>query len=260
MSAYDVCARTYDLEYGKLTDDLDLYADLARETGGPALELAVGTGRVALAVARAGAPVVGVDSSPAMLAKLRAKLAKEPGLDVTPVEGDMRTADVTDRGPFGLVYCPARAFLHLLTVEDQLAALGNARRHLREDGLLAGNFFWPDVHLLARRAGRGEPFVAAHEFTDPDTERRCVVYESSRVDLRSHLIRASFRVEEMAADGEVVRTELRDLILTWIWPRELEHLLFRAGFELRNLWGDFRRTPFPEGGSELVFTARARRE
>jgi SAM-dependent methyltransferase len=258
MSDYDVFARTYDREFGKLTDDLGFYTDLAGETGGPALEMAVGTGRVALAVARAGTPVVGVDASPAMLAKLREKLEAEPDLPVTAVRGDMRTADVTDRGPFGLVYCPARAFLHLLTVEDQLAAVRNARRHLREDGLFAGNVFWPRVDLLSRRSGSGEGFVAYGEFEDPDSGRRAITYESSRVDLRRHLIRATFRAEELTDTGEIARTELRDVVLTWIWPRELEHLLWRAGFELAALYGDFERTPFEEGGGELVWIARRR--
>ena len=65
-----------------------------------------------------------------------------------------------------------------------------------------------------------------------------------------------FRTEEVDADGVVKRTAIRELVLTWIWPRELAHLLARAGLELVDLFGDFDGTPFAEGGDELVWIAR----
>jgi SAM-dependent methyltransferase len=254
MSEFELFARTYDLEFGTLTEDIPFWLELAKETGGPALEFAVGTGRVAIPIARAGIPTVGIDVSPGMLGHLHAKLAREPGLPLAAVEGDMRTVDVRDRGPFGLVYSPGRALQGMLTLEDQLAAFGNARRHLRSGGLFAGSLFFPDVKYLAM--GR-RPWTPADGFTDPETGRRSLVSESTIYDLRAQRLLARFRVEEFGEDGEVVRTELRELALSWIWPRELDHLLVRAGFTPKRLYGDFRRTPFAEGGTEIVFVARA---
>lgn len=255
---YERFARTYDLEYGRLTEDITFYVDRAKETGGPALELAVGTGRVAIAIAREGIPVTGIDVTPAMLDVLRGKLAAEPGLDVHAVEGDMRDVDVTDRGPFGLVYVPARAFNHMLTVEDQLAALANARRHLRPDGLFAGNTFFPRVDSLARRQVRADGWDWPDEHRDPDTGHRVLVSELSRTNPREQRIEVLMRAEHMAESGEIVKTEMRELTLTYYWPRELEHLLRRAGFELTHLYGDFAGTPFADGGDELVWVAGPR--
>jgi SAM-dependent methyltransferase len=253
---YAPFARTYDLEYGTFRDDVAHYVDLALRTGGPVLELAVGTGRVALAVAREGIPVVGIDACPEMLAVLRRKLGAEPELPVRAVEADMRSFDVSDRGPFALALCPARAFLHLLTVEDQLGCLASVRRHLRDGGLFAGNLFHPDVGLISRGLGGEGAGHAEEEFIDPDSGRRVIVSCRSWYDPPRQHIRTRFRAEEVSAEGEIVETRIRELTLCWIGPRELEHLLARAGFELVSLAGDFAGTPFPEAAEELVWVAR----
>jgi SAM-dependent methyltransferase len=254
---YDAFARTYDVEYGKFFDDIPFYVNLAKETGGPALEIAIGTGRVAIPIAREGVSVVGVDSSPAMLERLRRKLEAEPGLAVTAIEGDMRDFDARDHGPFALAYCPARGFLHMLTVEDQLRALENVRSHLAEGGRFTGNIFFPSVSILARGEGPSPAWTIENEYVDPDSGRRVIVSMLNRADTRSQRIHVINRVEQLSEAGEVVRTDVREIVLTYLWPRELEHLLARAGFELEALYGDYRGTPFADGGGELVWVARA---
>ena len=254
MSEYELFARTYDLEFGTLSEDIPFWVELAKEAGGPALELAAGTGRVAIKVARAGVPVTALDLSPGMLAHLRRKFAAEPEPAPLDRRGRHARRRPTARGPFGLVYVPARAFQALLTIEDQLAAMRNAKRHLSPGGLFAGDLFFPDVALLAQKP---RPWAPGGEFVDPATGRRCLVSESTVYDLKAQTLVARFRVEEIGADGTVLRTEIRDLSLAWIWPRELEHLLARAGFTLERLYGDFRKTPFAEGGGEMIFVARA---
>ena len=114
MSRYDVFAPIYDEWAGVMTEDVPFYVDLAREADGPVVELAVGTGRVALEVARAtGRRVLGVDSSPAMLAEARAR-AGEAGVDLELREQDMRDFELDE--PAALIYCPFRALLHLRTL------------------------------------------------------------------------------------------------------------------------------------------------
>ena len=255
---YAAYARTYDSEYGRLTEDIPFYVSLAKETGGPALEIAIGTGRVAIPIAREGIPVFGIDLTPEMLQVLEAKLSAEPGLPVTAIEADMREFDLTEHGPFGLIYCPGRVFLHMLEVKDQLAALANFRRHLADDGLFSGNIFFPRVDIIDKRQNRVRAWEWSHEYEDPDTGERTVVTEMTRVDSRTQRIVVLNRCESLDDTGRVTRTEMRDLVLTWIWPRELEHLLRRAGFELVHLYGDFERTPFSEGGDEMVWLARRR--
>jgi SAM-dependent methyltransferase len=255
-SEYDVYAKTYDLEYGLLSDDLPFYLDLAKRSGGPALELAVGTGRVALHLARAGIPVLGVDGSPAMLEVLAEKLAAEPELPLAFALGDMRDFDATEHGPFPLIYVPGRAFLHLLTIEDQFKGLANVARHLADDGIFAGNFFFPSVELLHRRQNLPPPKMPNGEFTDPETGLRVRAYEIPKADTYRQRVDVINRLEYENADGEVVKIRNRDLTLTYIWPRELEHLFARAGFTITELYQDFKMTPFGPGGGELVWVAK----
>jgi ubiquinone/menaquinone biosynthesis C-methylase UbiE len=140
-------ARRYDAEEApRDCGDVAFYLGLARQAaaaGQPVLELAVGTGRVAVEVARAGIEVSGLDLSPAMLSVARRKAAGLSNLSL--VEGDMADFELGRR--FGLVYIPFRSFLLLTSVEQQRACLACVRRHLEPGGRFALNFFNPDLPL-----------------------------------------------------------------------------------------------------------------
>ena len=135
MNEYDAYAATYDVQYGEFTEDIPFYVEEASRAEPPVLELACGTGRVLIPVAQAGVRVVGLDASPAMVQACRhkvAELAEGVRARITLVDADMRDFAFDER--FGLVYCPFRAFLHLMTTEDQIAALRNIHAHLRDGG------------------------------------------------------------------------------------------------------------------------------
>jgi ubiquinone/menaquinone biosynthesis C-methylase UbiE len=143
-----VIAAAYDDESPGLPGDVDFYVGLAREAaaaGHAVLELASGTGRVAIPIARKGISIVGLDRSPAMLQHARQK--GEGLANLRLIEGDMRDFHLDER--FGLVFIPYRSFLHLLTVEDQKACLACIREHLVEGGRFALNFFNPNVVMIA---------------------------------------------------------------------------------------------------------------
>ena len=134
MSAYDQIARIYDPWSVSVTEDVGFYVDLAKEAGS-VVELGVGTGRIAVPTAAAGVPVIGVDSSRGMLevcaeAAAAAGVAKLVDLRL----GDLADPPVPERVP--LVTCPFRAYLHLHTDEERLAALAAAHRLLVPGGTL----------------------------------------------------------------------------------------------------------------------------
>ena len=117
MSAYDGFAPIYDAWSADMTEDVDFYAELAAEADGPVVELAVGTGRVAIPITeRTGKRVIGIDSSPAMLAVARERAAAA-GVDLELREEDMRGLSLDE--PAALVYCPFRSLLHLPTWADR---------------------------------------------------------------------------------------------------------------------------------------------
>lgn len=242
-------ARNYDAEYAVIRDpsgDRAFYADLARETSGPVLELACGTGRVLLPIARTGLPCVGLDLAPAMLDVLRAK-HPPPNLDL--VQASMTDYDLGARR-FRLIYAAFRGFQHLLTVEDQLAALACARCHLAPGGLFAFDVFAPDPARIAITETPEHEDVRAAE---GDEEVRRFATISS--DVAAQILRIRFRHERWRA-GAKVSDEATEIQMRWFWRYEIEHLLARAGFTLQALYGGFDRRPY-DGKGEIIAVARA---
>ena len=240
-------ARNYDALYGVMrgsSSDAAFYRELARESGGPVLELGCGTGRVLLPIAALGIPCVGVDPSPAMLAVLR---AKSPPPTVELVEGRMQTFDLGGRR-FPLVTAPFRVFQHLLDVDAQLAALANVRRHLAPGGAFALDVFDPKLAVLAAPDDDKEQVDATFVRDGVEIRRLARV----RRDLGRQILEVTFRFEPAPADGGG-NTTVR---LRWFYRHEIEHLLGRAGFTDLTIYGGFDRRPWaPE--RETVIVARA---
>jgi ubiquinone/menaquinone biosynthesis C-methylase UbiE len=239
-----VLARNYDALYGVMrgpSGDAAFYRGLAEESGGPVLELGCGTGRVLLPIAALGIPCVGVDASPAMLAALR---AKNPPPNLALVEGRMETFDLGARR-FRLVTAPFRAFLHLLDMPSQLAALANIRRHLEPGGTFAFDIFDPKLAWISA-PGENERLDATFTIDGVETRR----FAKVRTNLATQIMDVTFRFEPAQTDGN---TTVR---LRWFYRYEMEHLLARAGFTDVTLYGGYDRRPWrPEG--ETVIVARA---
>ena len=261
MPEYDAHADSYDALYTDYEEDIPFYVEEARRAGSPALELACGTGRVAIPVAEAGIELVGIDSSPTMLEQFRARLpllAAEVRDRITLHQADMRDYNLGAER-FTLITCPFRAFLHLLTIEDQLAALHNAHRHLRPGGRLALNFFNPSVTVIARSlTSHWSALHPIQEYTHPVSGNTVIVHLTSQHDVVEQIIR-DFRIEdELDGDGRVLQRTYKTLTVRWIYRYEFEHLLARCGFEVEALYGDFDRRPFAQDLDELIWIARKR--
>jgi len=155
--SYKILARHYDAGYAanQYIADIPFYIELAKKSGGPVLEIACGTGRVLVPIAREGIAIEGVDNSESMLAVLRANLARETREireRVTIHEGDMR--NFRQEKKFPLVIIPFRPMQHMYTVRDQVAALTTAAFHMREDGRLAFDVFFPNFEMLSANIGK----------------------------------------------------------------------------------------------------------
>jgi ubiquinone/menaquinone biosynthesis C-methylase UbiE len=248
VEAYDAF---YHGDVPAIAGDVVFYEALARDGGGTALELACGTGRVALPLAAAGIEVTGVDMAGAMLAIARRKAAAAPGGDrLTLVQGDMTALDLRRR--FGLVFVPFRSFQLLLTVERQRAALQVMRRHLLPGGRIALHLFDPRLELLLGDGGAGPMLTGTH----PETRRR---YASevlrSDIDLVAQVRFDLWRYTERGRDGAVLAEATRQMALRWTWRWELRHLLDACGFSVEAEYSDFAGSP-PEYGREIIVVAR----
>lgn len=226
MTWDEAYAERYDEWSAHMTEDIPFYVDLARESDGPLVELAVGNGRVAIPVARAtGQRVIGIDRSPLMLEQAR-DAAAAAGVELDLREGDMR--DVMLDEPAALIYCPARALLHLPTWADRRRTFERVAAALRPGGRFAWNAFAFD-HRFA---------------TDADGVRR-----NEPVPHTTHYAVSDNRIDIVMDNG--ARSSL-----WWATKNEWLGLLDVAGLELEALFGGFAREPFTDESREYVFIAR----
>lgn len=244
-----VTARYYDEAYARLRDasgDTDFYLGLARESGGPVLELGCGTGRTLLPIARAGISCTGLDRSAHMLAALR---AKAPPANLRLVQASIRSFDLGS-ARFALVTAPFRVFQHLATLQDQLACLATVRRHLAPGGTFAFDCFRP---RLSRLAALVEPEAEDARWPEGNDE----IVRSASVT-RSHAtqtMEVTLHYDRLRS-GEHVARETTRFAMRYFFRYELEHLLQRAGFTRLRLFGDFAGAEFGEESPEMVWLAR----
>jgi len=208
---------------------------------------------VAIPIVRAGVPVVGLDHSAEILAIAHEKTGSL-ALNIQLHQADMRHFDL--RRQFGLVYCPARAFLHLSDLEDHIACLRAVHRHLWSGGRFALNFFVPSIPVIASRLSATPYWEFKKEFVDPRTGHPFAVSHALLDGPFRQRVTAHHRYEEVDERERVICTEHKTSTLCWIWPREFMHLLARCGFEVEALYGDCDHTPFGPHSEEQVWVAR----
>ncbi len=233
MPSYDAFAPIYDEWAAHMTDDVGFYVELACEAGGPLVELAVGTGRVAIPVALAtGRPVIGLDSSPVMLAVARERAAAA-GVDLDLREGDMRELQLDE--PAALVYCPFRSLLHLAGWREKRTVFERVAASLAPGGRFAWNAFVFDPHVAAAADGLAARHGELWEYVEQTP--------------------AEARIDVTAFVGQP-GAEARTVSLWWATRSEWEGLVDVAGLEIEALYGWFDRRPFDARSEEFVFVAR----
>ena len=231
MSSYDAIAALYDPWSRSVTEDVDFYVAQARKAGGPVVELGVGTGRIAVPVAKAGVRVIGIDDSESMLALCRSRAEGAGVSDLVELRlGDLRRPPVLERVP--LVTCRFRALLHLASDEERLDALRATYRLLIPHGRFVFDVFAPSMEDVEETNGRW-------------LEREPGIWERADWDLKQ-------RVLTLAVRGETGETAMR---LSWRSPEEWRALLGRAGFEVEAMYGWFDLRPY-DGGEDTVWIAR----
>lgn len=230
-SPYDAIARLYDPWSASVVEDVGFYVEEAVASGGPVVELACGTGRIAVPIAKAGIHVIGVDGSAGMLEVAREYAAAE-GVELDLRLGDMRRPPVEERVP--LVLIPFRSLLHMTSDGERLRALRAARDLLLPGGRLVFDVFAPSPDDVEDTNGRW-------------LERERGIFERADWDQNERTLTLSVRRGDEAST----------MLLAWLSPAEWRLLLDRAGFDLEAQWGWFDRRPYT-GGEDVVFAARRR--
>lgn len=206
-------------------DEAAAVAFLAQQAhGGPALELAIGTGRIALPLAAQGLRVDGVDISPAMVAELQA----QPGGETMAVTlGDF--ADVPVEGSYSLIYIVWNTFFNLLTQEEQVRCFANVAGHLGQDGVFVIETYVPS--FLYRL--QNNQYV----------EAEAIEVDAVRLDVLRH-DPVTQVIEESHVTLGAGGMRFNPVVQRYAWPSELDLMAAMAGLRLRERWGSWNREPF----------------
>jgi len=248
-------AALYDYEYRRRRADVTFYRELAKQRGGPILDLGAGSGRVTIALARDGHEVVAVDRSPAMLARLRERVAALPaaaGARVEVVAGDLCTFTVKRKFP--LVIAAFNTLEHLYTRGEVGAMLARVAAHLAPGGAFAFDVQLPDLAWLLRDPTKR---WAKTRFTDPTTGRATFYSTNHDYDPVGQI--ALIRIYYDPVDGKGP-TKIVKLSQRKFFPAELEALVAHAGFRMVERYGDFAWQPLDgRAESQVLICERARR-
>jgi SAM-dependent methyltransferase len=243
QSGYDSLADLYDLEYTHVCD-VPFWLALAGREGGPVIEWGAGTGRISGPLSRAGFEVTAVELSEAMLER-----GKQRVPEAVWIPGDMRVAK--PGRTFRLAVCAFNSFLCLLTPEDALAFLGNAREHLQPGGLLG-----IEISAFSPEELAGLPELRhdlTRELPDGGVLER---FSVSRYDAATQLLTMRL-FYELYGEGGVLREKRAHELEIRVYTRgELELLLRLSGFEVESVYGGFDGEPFDSGSDHLIALAR----
>lgn len=239
-------ARLYDLDFVDDPGDVDLYRALAARTGGPILELAVGTGRIATPLARDGHAVTGVDIDPAMLDRARRR-SPAPRL----VEGDARTIRLADAGSYGLAFIALNSIMLVGDRRAQAEVVATLAAHLAPGGLAVVDVWLPDADDLARFDGR-----IVLEYPRRDAESGLIVTKvgSAVHDAASATVRLTTVYEEGEPGAPAVRW-LREDTLRLVSADELAAFAELAGLEVETVAGGYGLEPLGPGDDRAVLVA-----
>jgi SAM-dependent methyltransferase len=238
-------------QYGAFRQDLAFYRRIAEDHGGPVLEIGCGTGRITVELARAGARVIGVDRSSAMLQQARHRIEEaRVGDRVELIEADMRRLPqlgAVPPGAFAVAVAPFNTLMHAHTLEDQDLTLRGMF-----DALAPGGVFGCDVYVPRfgpQHVMRAEPTWRSVMGTEAD------LFLIQEHDPAQQLIATTYLIDQCDASGHVFRRRAR-LVQRYYHRFELERAVRAAGFEVLDVYGSFERAPVRDASDVIALLAR----
>ena len=240
-------ARFYDLIYHQMRDSVDneFYLREIRQTKGRVLEIGTGTGRFFINALKQGADIYGLDISPSMVSVLQKKLDKTQHNRIS----IQNIIDFKYDYKFDLIIAPFRVFMHLLEKEDQIKALNNVYKHLKQGGRFIFDAFVPDLNQLVNGIVNQTDFEGEYE---PGKRIKRTV--STKPDLINQVINIDFLLE-WDEDNEVKQEHWKTL-LRFFFRYELEHLIERSDFRKYKILGDFRGNELDQKSREFIIVCQ----
>jgi 2-polyprenyl-3-methyl-5-hydroxy-6-metoxy-1,4-benzoquinol methylase len=241
--------RTYDLVDAGYDEDRPVIEQWVRSLGGPLLDVACGTGRMAIPLAAQGYQVTGVDLVPEMIARARQKAAAQ-GVSVEWVVADARAFQLQRQ--FSFIYMVENAFQFFLTRVDQEALLARVREHMHPDGRFLLETRNPSPRNLyeARRPG-------LQQFTTPDGGQLVITDEQPVYDPITQIQHCASQYQWLHPGGQRMEKTLR-VALRYVFPQELEALLFYNGLRIDACYGSWQQEPLTATSREMIVVCQRR--
>ncbi len=252
MQEFDEIAPFYDVMYSDRHDDLMMYLDFVRQFGGPVLECGCGTGRILFSVAVTGIEIWGIDSSEKMLTAAQVKvqnLRPEIKQKIRLSQQDMRNFQIDHF--FKLCIVPFRAFLHMLTADDQNRALSQINRHLEKDGYLIIDIFAPSHELLAKQTTT----IRFDQKVNCETGKKFSLTDKVTYEHAKQLLHVERHYEEVG-DKDLANRKIMPFTLRSIFRYEMQALLEKNGFQIKEVFGHFDKRPYDYKSGEMIFVAQ----
>jgi SAM-dependent methyltransferase len=256
MNSYDAIAEIYDEDMGANNDgdDIGFFLDYARKSQGKVLELGCGTGRITLPLIKEGLEVVAIDISRRMLDVLERKMRN----DLSPSEMkrlslmQRNMIDFVSEERFSMILCPFCAFTYLVDPVDQLIFLNNMRGSLRDDGVFILDSFVPKYDILSQHSPI-ESFDYERALRDGTILRRRKIINQNLTDQINEVTRI---YEIYDASRNLLKTISMNDRIRYMFKNELELFLVNNGFEIINIFGDYRYAAYSYQAHKMVFVLR----
>jgi ubiquinone/menaquinone biosynthesis C-methylase UbiE len=250
---YDIFADFYDQLLDEYIQDTPLWIEYAQKCKSPVLELACGTGRALIPIAREGFEITGLDSNESMLKKAKEKIKKKPQEVQNRIElikSDMTNFQIKKK--FNLILIVFNSFQHLLTIQDQDNCLKSIHRHLTDNGRLIITVFYPD---LTRPEGviRKEDYKIVQDYPEKGdkTELLCYQYFNHKKQETD----VSYLLDTQKPNGQLQRKRM-SFTIHYFFPTEFERMLISNGFVVEELFGNFDKSQFTGKSPLMIFVAR----
>lgn len=257
----DLVVKYYDLAFGISGEsELDWYLTQVKVSGGPVLDLACGTGRLALMLAREGFEVTGIDQSIGMLNQFRRKLAKEPAgvREKITIENQKMTAFSLAREYNTIICCDA--FFHNLIVEDEINCLKSVAEHLTPNGRFLFNLPNPTCEFIQKVSASGDKtFEERGRYELEDGSGTVVVEQAHAGNEIDQCIKTTLRITVYDNDGYEIDRSESSWTTRYLYRYEAVHLLYRCGFQVEKLVGDYQNGPVTAKG-QLIFDVKLKNE
>ncbi|TKC15517.1 class I SAM-dependent methyltransferase [Robertmurraya kyonggiensis] len=242
----------YDQENDHYRTELPLLLKWVSKKQGPIIDLACGTGRITIPMAKSGHELVGVDVHKGMLDEAKQK-SMDLNLPIRWVEQDCTKLDLDIKSP--LIFSVGNSFQHFLTIEEQDAFLASVHKHFEMDGVfIFGTRFPTGDELL-------QPSTEEYwkSYTDSETGHTADEYTISNYDSLKQIQHYTTIRKYKNTDGEIVDEVSTNISLRYVFPKEMERILSGSGFEIVHLYGDWNESSITNASHEMIYVCRKKR-